>query len=133
MGQAKSDSLEAQNQVEKAMKEVKAIKDELENLRDINVSDLDALGKFEFQLSIYIYTHSIMQFTESRLAAAEEEVRRANLNSRLESLVDIKNNQIKYIKDYEDDISTLEAEVNNIKMISEALPAGCFKRTRLEP
>lgn len=65
--------------------------------------------------------------------AAEEEVRRANLNSRLESLVDNKNNQNKYIKDYQVDIVTLEAEVNNIRMISEALPAGCFKRTRLEP
>lgn len=44
MGQAKSDSIEAQSQVDKAMSEVKAIIDELNSLRDINVSDLDRLG-----------------------------------------------------------------------------------------
>lgn len=64
---------------------------------------------------------------------AEEEVQRANLSDRLESLVDLKNNQNKWIRDYKTDIIALDTEVNNIKMISEALPAGCFKRTRLEP
>lgn len=48
MGQAKSDSFEAQNQVKNAMNEVKAIMDELHSLRDINVSDLDELGKGNF-------------------------------------------------------------------------------------
>lgn len=45
MGQAKSDSFEAQNQVKNAMNEVNAIMDELRSLRDINVSDLDELGE----------------------------------------------------------------------------------------
>ena len=48
MGQAKSDSFEAQNQVKNAMNEVKAIMDELHSLRDINVSDLDELGERNF-------------------------------------------------------------------------------------
>lgn len=44
MGQAQSDSNEAKNQVEKVINEVKAIMEELADLRDINVDDLDALG-----------------------------------------------------------------------------------------
>lgn len=46
VGQAKSDSIEAKNQVEKAINEVKAIMDELNSLRDINSNDLDALGEY---------------------------------------------------------------------------------------
>lgn len=46
VGQAKSDSEESTAQVEKALSEVKAIMDELNSLRDINLEDLDALGKY---------------------------------------------------------------------------------------
>lgn len=46
VGQAKSDSEESTAQVEKALGEVKAIMDELKSLRDINLDDLDALGKY---------------------------------------------------------------------------------------
>lgn len=45
VGQASADALEAQKQVEKALKEVQAITDELENLRDIDVDDLNRLGR----------------------------------------------------------------------------------------
>lgn len=45
VGQASADAIEAQKQVEKALKEVKAITDELENLRDIDVEELNRLGK----------------------------------------------------------------------------------------
>lgn len=51
VGQAKSDSEESTAQVEKALNEVKAIMDELSSLRDINLDELDALGKFEILLS----------------------------------------------------------------------------------
>lgn len=44
VGQAKADSLEAQKQVQKAMNEVKAIRDELDGLKDIDVANLDELG-----------------------------------------------------------------------------------------
>jgi coxsackievirus/adenovirus receptor len=37
------------------------------------------------------------------------------------------------MKKYKSEISQLEKEVANVKQISSALPAGCFKRTRLEP
>jgi len=45
VGQAKADTQEAQKQIEKANADLTAIKDELENLKDINTGDLDRLGK----------------------------------------------------------------------------------------
>lgn len=71
--------------------------------------------------------------TETRLAAAEEEVRRANLSERLNSLRELKNLQLQWIKNYQVQIAELESEVANIKLIREALPAGCFRNQRLEP
>lgn len=71
--------------------------------------------------------------SDKRLTAAEEEVRRANLSERLDNLVEMKNIQNTWIKNYMKEIVLLESEVGNIKQIAEALPAGCFKRTRLEP
>ena len=72
-------------------------------------------------------------FPEKRLAAAEEDVRRANLSDRLANLVERKNLQNQWIKNYQNEIVQLDLEVNNIKLIAEALPEGCFKRQRLEP
>lgn len=46
VGQAKADTQDAQKQIEKANAELTAIKDELENLKDINTGDLDKLGEF---------------------------------------------------------------------------------------
>lgn len=45
VGQAKADTQDAQKQIEKANAELSAIKDELENLKDINTDYLDKLGK----------------------------------------------------------------------------------------
>lgn len=53
VGQAKSDSEESTAQVDKALKEVTAIMDELNSLRDINLDELDALGK----MIIYLTTN----------------------------------------------------------------------------
>jgi len=47
VGQAKADTQEAQKQIEKANAELTAIKDELENLKDINTGDLDKLGRLK--------------------------------------------------------------------------------------
>lgn len=47
VGQASADAIEAQKQVERALKDVKAIAHELDNLRDINVDDLNRLGKYK--------------------------------------------------------------------------------------
>lgn len=46
VGQAQLNSNEAKSQVEKAMKDIKAIIDELADLRDIDIKSLDALGKY---------------------------------------------------------------------------------------
>lgn len=70
---------------------------------------------------------------ESRLSAAEAEVSRANLTERLSDLDRVKNDQNQSIKSHQNEVSQLESEVNNIKLISEALPVGCFKQPRLEP
>lgn len=45
VGQANADSFEAQKQLEKAVNEVRAIISELENMKEISVSDLDVLGE----------------------------------------------------------------------------------------
>lgn len=67
------------------------------------------------------------------MSAAEAEVNRANLPDRLAELERVKNEQNLSIKSYQNEVSQLESEVNNIKLISEALPNGCFKQPRLEP
>lgn len=58
---------------------------------------------------------------------------RANLTDRLADLDRVKNEQNTSIKSYQNEVSQLESEVNNIKLISEALPNDCFKQPRLEP
>lgn len=44
VGQANADAAEAQKQVEKALRDVTAITEELASLRNINIEDLDRLG-----------------------------------------------------------------------------------------
>lgn len=132
--------------MEKAIKEVKAIVDELNSLRDIDVKSLDALGKGIFlsvcklltvvtakQIKTHFFFSFFLQFTEKRLSDAEDEVRRADLTSRVSNLVRVKNIQNQWIKNYENEIGQLEDEVDNIKTIAATLPEGCFKRSRLEP
>lgn len=133
VGQASADALEAQKQVEKALKDVQAISYELENLRDIDVADLNRLGNaiiFNFYSNKILWT---FEFLEKKLADAEEELKRVKLDDRLETLNELKNNQNHLIKSYNNEINELEAEVLNIQAIADALPDACFKRTRLEP
>lgn len=113
VGQAQLNSNEAKSQVEKAMKEVKAIIDELADLRDIDVKSLNALGE--------------------RLTAAEKELEDAQLTNKLHVLNESKNLQTQNIKSYQRELAELENEVANIKMIADSLPENCYKRTRLEP
>jgi coxsackievirus/adenovirus receptor len=67
------------------------------------------------------------------LNKTEAELDKAQLSDRIQALHDMKNHQNRWIKQYQMEIVTLEKEVANIKAISNALPSGCFKRTRLEP
>lgn len=63
----------------------------------------------------------------------EEELSKAKLGERIESLRGIRNHQNSHIKRYKIDIDFLEKEVANIRQISKALPDRCYKRQRLEP
>lgn len=113
VGEAQSNAEEAQTKVKKALQEVKAIMDDLDNLGDINMDDLDKL--------------------ETRLDNVEESLRNADIEQRLETLIEMKTIQNKWIAEYEKEIKRLEVEVTNIQAIANALPPGCFKRTHLEP
>lgn len=44
VGQAKTDSEDVQKQMQKALDSIKAIVNELENMKDISIQDLDLLG-----------------------------------------------------------------------------------------
>ncbi|TDG52532.1 hypothetical protein AWZ03_000765 [Drosophila navojoa] len=113
VGQAKADMQDAKKQIEKANSELSAIKEELENLKDINTSDLDKL--------------------ENRLTEVEGNIIRVNLTGRIEKYREQRNIQKKLIDKYEADLKELSGEVDNIRLISEALPSNCFRRNRLEP
>ncbi|XP_016934621.2 laminin subunit gamma-1 [Drosophila suzukii] len=113
VGQAKADTQEAQKQIEKANAELTAIKDELENLKDINTGDLDKL--------------------ENRLATVEGEINRVNLTGRIEKYREQRTKQKNLIDKYDAELRELKDEVQNIGLISQALPEGCFSRNRLEP
>lgn len=63
----------------------------------------------------------------------EEELAKAKLAERIESLRGIRNHQNSDMKRYKADIKQLESEVANIKQISNTLPDRCYKRQRLEP
>lgn len=70
---------------------------------------------------------------EDRLVTAEKEIEAANLDQRIRALTDAKNLQTQWVKNYEDEVSRLRMEVDNIDDIRKALPTGCFKHIRLEP
>lgn len=63
---------------------------------------------------------------------AENEVNRANLAQRLAELDRVRNEQVQSIKSYQTEVAQLESEVQNIRLIADALPNGCFKQPRLE-
>ncbi|XP_017028327.1 laminin subunit gamma-1 [Drosophila kikkawai] len=113
VGRARADTEDAQKQIEKANTELAAIKDELENLKDINTDDLDKL--------------------ENRLATVEDEINRVNLTGRIEKYRDQRTIQKNLIDKYDAELKELSNEVNNIGIISKSLPDKCFSRNRLEP
>lgn len=65
--------------------------------------------------------------------AVELEVNRANLTGRIEKFREMRNIQKKAVDKYEKELMDLQQEVLNVRLISEALPANCFSRSRLEP
>lgn len=113
VGQARTSLNLASQQVDKALAEVDEIIKELDALPEIDDADLDRL--------------------EERLIAAEKEIQAANLEKRIRELTDAKNLQTQWVKNYDDEVSRLRLEVENIEDIRKALPTDCYKRVRLEP
>lgn len=74
-----------------------------------------------------------MYITENRLSVVESDINRVNLTGRIEKYREQRNIQKKLIDKYDVELKDLKLEVDNIRLISEALPAGCFRRNRLEP
>lgn len=60
VGQAKIDSEEVQKQMQKALDDIKSIMSELDNMKEISLTDLDRLG--EFHLINKFYVQSIISF-----------------------------------------------------------------------
>lgn len=83
---------------------------------------------------IYSYTTIItLHFIENRLIFVEGELTRANLTGRIDKFRELRNQQKKWIDKYEKELSELDEEVQNVRLISEALPDNCYTRNRLEP
>lgn len=102
-------------------------------MRLVNITSSKIDSRLEPEITLTFFRIRSYILTESRLTAAEAEVNRANLTDRLGDLDRVKNEQNLSIKSYQNEVSQLESEVRNIKLISEALPEGCFKQPRLEP
>lgn len=113
VGQAKNNAEEATQQVEMALNDVKAIKQELEDLKEIDVSTLDDL--------------------ERRLEEAEKNYRSANVEYHMKTLLAKRSAQNQHINNFRDELDKLKLEVSNIEDIRNALPHKCWKRLKLEP
>ncbi|XP_014601707.1 PREDICTED: laminin subunit gamma-1 isoform X1 [Polistes canadensis] len=113
VGQAKNKVGLTSTYVDKALSDIAEIMKELQDLPEIDDNSLNNL--------------------EERLAAAEKEIKAANLDQRIRLLTDAKNTQTQWVKNYEDEVSRLRIEVENIDDIRKALPTNCYKRVRLEP
>jgi laminin gamma 1 len=70
---------------------------------------------------------------EDRLSKAEAEIRAADLDQRIRALTEAKNLQTQWVKNYEDEVSRLRGEVDNINDMRKVLPSQCYKNVRLEP
>ncbi|XP_054274289.1 laminin subunit gamma-1-like isoform X2 [Macrosteles quadrilineatus] len=113
VGQAKTSAADATKQVESALEAVQSIMKELNDLSDID--------------------DDILKRLERRLAEAENDFYAADLDSQIEALNEAKIQQTKLISSYKSELQQLQEEVANIEDIRNALPEGCWKRTRLEP
>ncbi|XP_035428786.1 laminin subunit gamma-1 [Spodoptera frugiperda] len=113
VGQANTDAREAEKQVKKGLEDLKVIMDELQNLPTLDDQALDRL--------------------QESLDKAESDLKAVDLDGKIKSLTEAKNNHQRWMKQYEDEHSHLRLEVDNIKEILNQLPDGCFKRIVLEP
>ena len=74
-----------------------------------------------------------MKELENKLRQAEAEVKAIDLDGRILQMESMENEQKRWIKDYENEVNKLAADVANIAKIRESLPDGCYRRLHLEP
>lgn len=70
---------------------------------------------------------------ETRLREAEKDLKTTDLDARVNQLDKLNEEQKLWIKNYEDEVNKLAADVANIAKIRESLPDGCYRRLHLEP
>jgi coxsackievirus/adenovirus receptor len=76
---------------------------------------------------------ALLEDLERRLARAEQELKDADLENRMGSLKNIREDQNRWMRDYDDEIEKLRRDVANIADIRSSLPDGCYRRVKLEP
>lgn len=70
---------------------------------------------------------------EKRLQEAEQELKNADLDNRLNILKAAREAQHGWVRNYDAEIERLKKDVANIQDIRYAIPDQCFRRVRLEP
>lgn len=70
-----------------------------------------------------------------KISEIENEMNNADIDNKIEKLREARNRQIIWVKNYEDELSALRLEVENVQEIRNSLPddSKCWKRIRLEP
>lgn len=110
--QARQTAKDAADKVADALAKVENISSILSSLFDLDTDELDRL--------------------EIELAAAQQALEDADLDSQFTKLTTTNNQVKKWVADYRLDISDLEADVENVREIMESLPTGCFKNIEIE-
>lgn len=96
--------------------------------------------KIFFPLLLYTYIDDVHDIDadhlaelEKKLTDSENELRAANLDSRLSILTKARESQQNWIRNFDAEIEQLKKDVANIQEIRHAIPERCFRRLRLEP
>ncbi|KAG5898178.1 hypothetical protein JTB14_013222 [Gonioctena quinquepunctata] len=113
VGRAGKDTDDVSKKVSTLLLDIEGIMSELLNSPTLQESDVDRL--------------------EEEIKMAEEKLREARLEEKLENLQEEHRSQTDLISQYKVQIAMMQEEVENIEEIIETLPEGCFKRVELEP
>ncbi|XP_074027988.1 laminin subunit gamma-1 isoform X2 [Leptinotarsa decemlineata] len=113
VGRAGKDTDDVSKKVSALLFDIEEIMTELENSPTIEESHVDRL--------------------EEEIMMAEEKLKEAKLEEKLQTLQNEHKFQTDLIGQYKIKIAILQEEVENIEEIIEALPAGCYRKIVLEP
>ncbi|CAG9855706.1 unnamed protein product [Phyllotreta striolata] len=113
IGSAGKETDETSKKVKDLLVDVQEIIAELENTPDIDDSELGRL--------------------EDAIKQTEQQFQESQLDEKLANLQKDHANQANLIDQYKIDIKKLQADVDNIEAIVNALPNQCFRRLELEP